>query len=54
VRLYLEKNQSQKRVGGVAQGEGPQFKAQYHRNKQTNKQTKNTHRMGENLCHLIN
>jgi hypothetical protein len=36
VRLYLEKNPSQKRAGGVAQGEGPEFKLQYHK-KQTNK-----------------
>jgi hypothetical protein len=28
-RPYLEKNPSQKRVGGVAQGVGPGFKAQY-------------------------
>jgi hypothetical protein len=29
VRLYLEKNPSQKRPCGVAQGEGPEFKLQY-------------------------
>jgi hypothetical protein len=27
-RPYLEKNPSQKRAGGVAQGEGPEFKSQ--------------------------
>jgi hypothetical protein len=26
---YLEKNPSQKRAGGVAQGVGPEFKLQY-------------------------
>jgi hypothetical protein len=29
VRPYLEKNPSQKRAGGVAQGVGPEFKPQY-------------------------
>jgi hypothetical protein len=29
------KNPSQKRVGGVAQVVGPEFKPQYHKNKQT-------------------
>jgi hypothetical protein len=29
VRLYLEKTLHQKRNGGVAQGEGPEFKPQY-------------------------
>jgi hypothetical protein len=29
-RPYLEKNPSQKRAGGVAQGEGTKFKPQYH------------------------
>jgi hypothetical protein len=33
----------------VAQGEGPEFKPQYHENKQ---QT-NKNRMGENLCQLL-
>jgi hypothetical protein len=28
-RTYLEKNPSQKRAGGVAQGVGPEFKPQY-------------------------
>jgi hypothetical protein len=28
-----QKNPSQKRVGGVAQGEGPEFKPQYHKKK---------------------
>jgi hypothetical protein len=39
LRSYLEKNISQKRAGEVAQGEGPEFKPQYHKNKtkQTNK-----------------
>jgi hypothetical protein len=32
-RHYLEKNPSQKRAGGVAQGVGPEFKTQYHNNK---------------------
>jgi hypothetical protein len=35
VRLYLEKNPSQKRSGGVAQGVGPDFKPQYHTHKHT-------------------
>jgi hypothetical protein len=29
MQLYLEKNSSQKRAGGVAQGVGPKFKPQY-------------------------
>jgi hypothetical protein len=35
------KKKSQKRAGGMAQGVGPDFKPQYHKNKQTNKQKKN-------------
>jgi hypothetical protein len=31
------KNPPQKRADGVAQGVGPEFKPQYHKNKQTNK-----------------
>jgi hypothetical protein len=38
--ILSQKDQSQKRAGGVAQGIGPEFKLQHH--KQTNKQTKNT------------
>jgi hypothetical protein len=37
MRPYLEKNPSQKRAGGVAQGVDPEFKPQCHKNKQTNK-----------------
>jgi hypothetical protein len=33
MRPYLEKNPSQNRVGGVAQGKGPEFKPQYHTKK---------------------
>jgi hypothetical protein len=33
VRPYLEKTHHQKRAGGVAQGAGPEFKPQYHKNK---------------------
>jgi hypothetical protein len=33
VRPFLEKNSSQKRTGGVAQGVGLEFKPQYHKNK---------------------
>jgi hypothetical protein len=29
MRPYLEKNPSQDRAGGAAQGEGPEFKSQY-------------------------
>jgi hypothetical protein len=29
-RPYLEKNPSQQRAGGVAQGVGPEFKPQFH------------------------
>jgi hypothetical protein len=32
-RPYLEKNSSQKRAGGVAQGEGLEFKLQYRKKK---------------------
>jgi hypothetical protein len=34
---YLEKNPSQKRAGGVAQGVGPEFKPQYSKNKNKTK-----------------
>jgi hypothetical protein len=46
MRIYLKKKKksSQKRVGGVAQDTGPEFKPQYPKqNKQTNKKTKKTH-----------
>jgi hypothetical protein len=33
MRSYLEKNPSQKTAGGVAQGEGLEFKPQYHKKK---------------------
>jgi hypothetical protein len=33
MRPYLKKNSLQKRAGGVAQGEGPEFKCQYHKEK---------------------
>jgi hypothetical protein len=32
-----EKNPSQKRAGGVAQGAGPEFKSQYHKKKKKEK-----------------
>jgi hypothetical protein len=32
------KNPSQKRAGGVAQGEGPEFKPQYHKKKKKKKE----------------
>jgi hypothetical protein len=32
MRPYLEKNPSQKRAGGMAQGVGPEFKSQYCKN----------------------
>jgi hypothetical protein len=35
-----QKNPSQKRVGGVAQGEGPEFKPHYHKKKTTKKKNK--------------
>jgi hypothetical protein len=38
LRDPISKNPSQKRAGGVAQSVGPEFKPQYHKNKQTNKQ----------------
>jgi hypothetical protein len=31
MRPYLEKNPSQKRASGVAQGVGPEFKSQHHK-----------------------
>jgi hypothetical protein len=34
LRPYLEKNPSQKRAGGVAQGVGPEFKPQYCKERQ--------------------
>jgi hypothetical protein len=35
MRPYLEKNCYKNRAGGVAQGEGPEFKPQCHKNKKT-------------------
>jgi hypothetical protein len=37
VRPYLEKTHHKKRAGGVAQGEGSDFKPQYHRKKKKKK-----------------
>jgi hypothetical protein len=31
MRPYLENTEHKKRTGGVAQGEGPEFKTQYHK-----------------------
>jgi hypothetical protein len=31
MRPYLEKTHHKNRAGGVAQGEGPEFKPQYHK-----------------------
>jgi hypothetical protein len=33
MRPYLENTEHKKRTGGVAQGEGPEFKTQYHKKK---------------------
>jgi hypothetical protein len=33
MRHYLDKTNHQKRAGGVAQGVGPEFKPQYHKEK---------------------
>jgi hypothetical protein len=38
LRDPISKNPSQKRAGGVAQGEGPEFKPQYHKISNINKQ----------------
>jgi hypothetical protein len=35
VRPYLEKTLHKKRAGGMAQGEGPEFKPQYSKKKKT-------------------
>jgi hypothetical protein len=43
-RPYLEKNASQKRAGGVAQGGGPEFKPQYQKKKKKKKLKKKTHK----------
>jgi hypothetical protein len=32
-KILSQKNPSQKRVGGVAQGAGPEYKSQYHKKK---------------------
>jgi hypothetical protein len=37
MRPYLEKNSSPKRIGGVAQGVGPEFKLQYCQKKKKKK-----------------
>jgi hypothetical protein len=39
MRPYLEKNPSQKRTGGVAQGEDPKFKSQDHQKKKKKKKS---------------
>jgi hypothetical protein len=36
MRPYLKKKKSQKKAGGVAQSEGPEFKPQYHKKKKKN------------------
>jgi hypothetical protein len=43
MRPYLEKNLSQIRVGGVAQGVSPEFKPQYHQKKDREKMDVNEH-----------
>jgi hypothetical protein len=47
----ISKNLSQKKVGGVAQGEGPDFKPQYQK-KQTNKQKKTLRELNLQKCIL--
>jgi hypothetical protein len=37
LRPYLEKTYHKNRAGGVAQGEGPEFKLQYHKKKKKKK-----------------
>jgi hypothetical protein len=38
-KILSWKNTSQKRAGGVAQGEGPDFKPQYHKKKKKEERT---------------
>jgi hypothetical protein len=37
LRPCLEKTLHKNRAGGVTQGDGPEFKPQYHKNKKANK-----------------
>jgi hypothetical protein len=46
----FEKNPSQKRAGGVAQGIGPEFKPQYHKKKKNNRFL--CHVAGKNHIHI--
>jgi hypothetical protein len=39
---YLEKTHHKNRAGGVTQGEGPEFKPQYHTHTHTKAKTKKT------------
>jgi hypothetical protein len=41
-RPYLEKTLHKNRVGGVAQGEGPEFRPQHYKNKTKQNKTKKT------------
>jgi hypothetical protein len=45
-----KKNLDKKRAGGVAQGKGPEFKAQYHKKKK--KKEKSLCKSG--LCYILN
>jgi hypothetical protein len=56
LRPYLEKNPSQNRAGGVAQGVGPKFKPQFTKNKIKNKRVegrKKSNRGSELKVHYI-
>jgi hypothetical protein len=49
VRPYLEKNPSQKRAGGIAQGVGPEFKPQYLKKKPKKQKTTETAKVPSTL-----
>jgi hypothetical protein len=40
IRPYLKKTHHKNRAGGAAQGEGPEFKPQYRKNKSNNNNNK--------------
>jgi hypothetical protein len=51
-RPYLKKSLHKTRAGGVAQGEGPKFKLQYHKKKKRKKE-KRADASGKGQCTVL-
>jgi hypothetical protein len=56
MRPYLKKKKSQKKAGGVAQSEGPEFKPQYHKKKKKSLSSTQGHLVikRNDLCNRVN